>query len=132
MKRFVHQETGSIAPLAIGLSGILLATTATFVDVGSLLLFQQRQTQQAEALALAAAGDAGQVEGQQPNQQMLEDSARRFAAEAAIRGDFEISTKDGRTIEAKVCGEFLAPIAIPFIALSDARKVCGLAKARLL
>jgi hypothetical protein len=121
-----REDTGSIAPLAIGLAGILLATACTFMDVGSLMLFQQRETQLAEALALAVAEEEKVESGR------LEIAAEHFAAEANIPSAFEVRTRDGQTVEAKVCGEFLAPIAIPFIDIGGAREVCGEAKARAL
>ncbi len=124
-------EAGTIAPLAIGLASIMLATTFTFVNVGSLLLFQQRETQQAEALALAVDET---VEPETLAISVNENSplirqAQKFALEAGI-GDFEVITTDGKTVFAKVCGSFHAPIQVPLLAAIVGRNVCATAKAR--
>jgi hypothetical protein len=133
-QRALADETGSIAPLAIGLASVLLATTFTFVNVGSLLLFQQRETQQAEALALAVdeALTADQLADATTNDSLLAEQAASFAAEAGI-ADFVAGTNDGLTVTAKVCGVFNAPIAVPLVGQSlgaAAQKVCATAKAR--
>ena len=130
----LNHETGSIAPLVIGLSAILLAATCTFINVGSLLLFQQRQTQQAEAIALAVAGELSDRDISEATSEgtVLRQLARRFAAEANILGEFEVTTQDGQTVEAKVCAGFVAPIVVPFIETGGVREVCGTAKARRL
>jgi hypothetical protein len=124
-------ETGSIAPLAIGLASIMLATTFTFVNVGSLLLFQQRETQLAEALSLAVddALTAGQLGEALNDNSVLTVPARSFAADAGIR-DFEVSTTDGKTVTAKVCGVYDAPIKVPLIPRIADQTVCAIAKAR--
>ena len=124
-------ETGSIAPLAIGLASIMLATTFTFVNVGSLLLFQQRETQLAEALALAVddALTAGQLGEALNDDSVLTDSARSFATDAGIR-DFEVSTTEGKTVTAKVCGVYAAPIKVLLLGQIEDSRVCATAKAR--
>lgn len=130
-------ERGSIAPLAIGLASIMLATTFTFVNVGSLLLFQQRETQQAEALALAVDQvlTAEQLSAAISDSSTLTEQAGRFAGEVGIR-DFVVGTSDGLTVSARVCGVFNAPIVVPLVgplvAPSGGARVCGSAKARRL
>lgn len=124
-------DAGSIAPLAVGLASILLATTFTFVNVGSLLLFQQRETQQAEALSLAvvdALSDERLNEALTDNS-VLTDQARSFAVVAGIR-DFEVATTDGKTVSAKVCGLFESPIEVPLLSQIVNQPVCSQAKAR--
>ncbi len=128
-------ETGSIAPLAIGLASILLATTVTFVDIGALLLFQQRESQQAEALALAVdeAVNAEVLEAAKTNPDLLQAEAGRFAREAGIL-DYQVGTTDGLTVSASVCDLFKAPIGVPFIrtlgAAGAGQVICATAKAR--
>jgi len=130
-------ERGSIAPLAIGLASNMLATTFTFVNVGALLLFQQRETQQAEALALAVDQvlTAEQLVAAVSDNLALTEQAGRFAGEAGI-GDFVVGTGDGLTVSARVCGVFNAPILVPLagplVAPSGGTRVCGSAKARRL
>ncbi|MEO0023978.1 MAG: hypothetical protein RL196_419 [Actinomycetota bacterium] len=130
-------ETGSIAPLAIGLATVLLAATLTFVNAGALLLFQERETQQAEALALAVDGELtpDQLAGAKINPTVLEASARSFAREAGIL-DFQAGTPDGFTVVAKVCSAFKPPIALSFLDFAGNAEaghvVCATAKARRL
>ena len=130
-------ETGSIAPLAIGLASIMLATTFTFVNVGALLLFQQRETQQAEALALAVdqALTAEQLVAGVSDNSALTEQARSFANAADI-GEFVVGTTDGLTVRAQVCGVFNAPILVPLVgplvSQAAAQRVCASAKARRL
>jgi len=124
-------DSGSIAPLALGLASLLLAMTFTFANAGALLLFQQRETQQAEALALAVAGevttqDLALAAG---NSSLLTEPAQNFAAGAGIIY-FEVETKDSRTVSAKVCGSFTPPIIVPLLGPQTAQTVCGTAKAR--
>jgi hypothetical protein len=128
------QDSGSIAPLAIGLAGILLAAACTFINVGSLLLFQQRETQTAEAMALSVVEELSdlEIENARLQPEKLQESAKRFAVEAGILVNFEVSTRDGHTIEAKVCAGFEAPIVVPLIDLGDKHEVCGFARARRL
>ena len=124
-------DAGTVAPLAIGLASILLATTFTFVNVGSLLLFEQRETQQAEALALAVdeATDTESLAAAVSDNSILIRQARSFAAEAGM-SDFAVSTFDGKTVTAKVCGVFDTPIKIPLLGGAVLRAVCATAKAR--
>ena len=134
LKTDFSQDSGSIAPLAVGLAGILLAAACTFLNVGSLLLFQQRETQTAEAIALSVLGELSDIEVQNSRSQpeILQESAKRFVVEAGILVNFEVATRDGLTVEAKVCGNFVAPIFVPLIDLGDEHEVCGLARARRL
>ena len=124
-------ETGSIAPLAIGLASILLATTFTFVDAGSAMLFQQRQTQRAEALALAVddALTADQLAIAVKDRVELVAAASDFAGEAGIL-DFDVQTTDGLTVTARVCDLFSVPIAVPLLGPQEPQTVCATAKAR--
>lgn len=130
-------ETGSIAPLAIGLATVLLAATLTFVNAGALLLFQERETQQAEALALAVDGELtpDQLAEAKTNPEVLDAAARSFAREAGIL-DFQTGTPDGLTVVAEVCSAFKPPIELSFLNFAGnaaaGHVVCAKAKARRL
>ena len=126
-------DAGSIAPLAIGLASILLATTLTIANAGSLLLFQQREQQQAEAMALAVddALSPEQLAASITDSAAISTQASRFSVEAGI-GDFEISTVDGLTVTAKVCGLFNPPIEVPLLGPVASPRVCAIARARRL
>ena len=126
-------ETGSVAPLAIGLASVLLASTFTFVNAGSVLLFQQRENQQAEALALAVdqALTADELAGAIADSAALDQAASSFAAEAGI-SNYEVLTPDGLTVAAKVCAVFNAPIQVPLLGPLAPHMVCATAKARRL
>jgi len=124
---WLDAERGSIAPLGIGLAGILLATVLTFANSATLLLFQQRETQQAEALALAV--DQALTPDQLTAGSGLDVEAGRFAADAGITS-FEVATLDGKTVTAKVCGQFAPPLNVPLVGIGGQTRVCATAKAR--
>ena len=126
-------ETGSVAPLAIGLASVLLAATFTFVNAGSVLLFQQRENQQAEAMALATLETLtpDELAAAVADNFALERAANSFAAEAGI-ATYEVSTPDGLTVAAKVCSLFKAPIQVPLLGPFAPHTVCAYAKARRL
>jgi hypothetical protein len=79
-------------------------------------------------------GELSDIEVQNARLQpeILQESAKRFVVEAGILVNFEVATRDGLTVEAKVCGNFVAPIFVPLIDLGDEHEVCGLARARRL
>jgi Tfp pilus assembly protein PilZ len=124
-------ESGSIAPLAIGLASVLLASVLTFVDAGSLMLFQQREFQLAESMALAVdqALTPIQLASSVTQNTYLLEVADRFGSEAGIH-DFTATTPDGKTVLVSVCAQFDPPVKIPLVGLPANRTVCAKARAR--
>ena len=116
-----------MAPLGIGLAGILLAAVLTFANTAALQLFEQRQTQQAEALALAV--DEALTPQQLEQGQGLAPAAATFAAEAGITS-YEVFTLDGKTVTARVCGQFAPPIGVALVGIGGQSRVCATSKAR--
>jgi hypothetical protein len=112
-------ERGSIAPLAIGLDMLSLATILVASSASSLFLLERRLTSLAEFAALSSAESgmtAGQfVEGASP---------KGFMSLVVARDD----VVDGVTSEVILCAKWIAPLP-SFIKLGI-RDVCGHGAAR--
>ena len=117
MKQF-SGEQGSIAPLAIGLALISLATVIAVTMASTLFIFQKRLTNLAEASALAAANGEAAVDfvAQVPGLELEGLTVQQTTATDEI------------TIDVRVCATWQSPIQILKV-FADSQ-ICSHASAR--
>lgn len=116
-----RNESGSIAPLGIGLAILSLVAIFTTVAASSLFLYQKRLLTLAESTALfsVSTGEAAQVFLSQVQNSKL--SAITVAKEQII---------DGQTIEVRLCAQWVSPFVV--IGLPLTQIVCAEARSRLI
>lgn len=116
----LHEESGSIAPLGIGLCLLSVATILGFGAAGSLYVHQQRLNTVAENVALAVASGS----------ESAEVFLRRWPAQTELKGLIVVRAElvDGKTAEVRLCSEWVNPVQV--LALPNLAKVCAEAKAR--
>lgn len=112
-------DSGSIAPLAIGLALLSLTAVLMSVSAGSMFLLERRLTSLAEFAALSRAA--------------TRMSVVEFLREAKLEGYSGLTvTKDevvdGFTSEVRICSQWNAPL--PTFLRFEGRQVCGFGAAR--
>lgn len=112
-------ERGSIAPLAIGLALLSLATILVASSASSLFLLERRLTSLAEFAALSAA-ESGMTAAQ-----FVEEVSPKGFTSLSVAGDEVV---DGKTSQVILCAKWTAPLP-SFIQLGS-RNVCGHGAAR--
>jgi hypothetical protein len=115
----MKNERGSIAPLGIGLTVLLLATIIALVSAGSLYVFQARIKSLAEFAALSEAQTGLSVA-----EFLTETNQRQFLNLIVLRDE----TLDGRTVEVAICASWSPPLKL--FDLTGEKRVCGKASAR--
>lgn len=119
----MRDERGSIAPLAIGLLLMSLATIAVVVSATSLFVEHRRMQTLAESAALASA--SGPVSAAE----FLANLPTRYANSFSNLSLSREQNIDGSTIEVVLCADWLNPVATAFAANKNI--VCAEAKARI-
>ena len=112
-------ERGSIAPLAIGLLAVSVATILTVVAASSLYVFQRRLTSVAEFAALAEAARGVDV------RDFLVNGNNAADDRLVIKRDESL---DGLTREVELCGVWHPPVPV-FASLTQV-EVCATGLAR--
>lgn len=115
----IREETGSIAPLGIGLCLISISAIVISTNSASLFIFQKRLTTAAEAIV---------VESNLGNSQLDDLAAKLFGK--SIEG-LQIKLNkldDGATRQVVACAHWRAPV--PTILISSDKKICTHAEAR--
>ena len=115
-------ERGSIAPLAIGLLLMSLATVAVVVSATSLFVEHRRLQTLAESAAIASASRVTSVS------EFLTNLPAKYANSFSNLRLSREQSLDGSTIEVVLCADWLNPIATEFAASKEV--VCAEAKAR--
>jgi hypothetical protein len=121
-------ESGSLAPLGIGLAMLSLTLVLAILAAGSLYLTERRLTTVAESTAIAVLIDAkGNLA------QPLESMASRWLAKQPLRGLFqvelvEVTSKDQRSVRVRLCSSS-RPLFENYI-FSEIGRVCSEALAR--
>lgn len=128
LKFFKTDETGSLAPLGIGLSLVSLSTVVAVLASGSLYLTERRLTSLAESTALAVL-----VAPTPQSPKQLNSLAGKFIAKHSSPGLgvvqlVEASVIDSRTIRVRLCNTS-KPIFETYI-FSDVGRVCSEGLAR--
>jgi hypothetical protein len=113
------EEFGSVAPLAIGLAVLSLATILLVASVSSVFVLERRLTTLAEFAALSGA------ESGMSAVTFLEEANPQGFSDLTVAKD-EIS--DGKTSEVVICASWSAPV--PIIVKLGSRVVCGQGAAR--
>ncbi|WP_296631374.1 hypothetical protein [Rhodoluna sp.] len=111
-------ERGSVAPLAVGLALISLATVIAVSMASTLFVFQKRLTNLAESAALAAASG---------------ESAQAFVSEIQPTGFVGLQVEetlatDEKTVQVRVCATWQSPIQI--LKVFKTTQICSHASAR--
>lgn len=115
----IRAECGSVAPLAIGLAVLSLATILLVASVSSVFLLERRLTTLAEFAALSEA-DSGM-----PAATFLDEANPQGFSDLTVAKD-EIS--DGMTSEVTICASWSTPL--PIVIKLGSRVVCGQGAAR--
>jgi len=118
----MRDERGSIAPLAIGLLLMSLATVAVAVSATSLFVEHRRLQTLAESAAIASASRVMSVS------EFLTNLPAKYADSFSNLRLSREQNLDGSTIEVVLCADWLNPIATAFVGTKDV--VCAEAKAR--
>ena len=118
----MRDERGSIAPLAIGLLLMSLATVAVAVSATSLFVEHRRLQTLAESAAVASASRVMSVS------EFLTNLPAKYADSFSNLRLSREQNLDGSTIEVVLCADWLNPIATAFVGTKDV--VCAEAKAR--
>lgn len=119
MLRTIGNESGSIAPLGIGLILFTTSLMLTIIGATSMFIFQKRLTNLAEeAVIIAASGVA---------------SAEYFATKFYSKEFQELEVRrellsDNVTTQVTVCGKWRAPIQI--LGMMESRQICSRALSR--
>jgi hypothetical protein len=113
------RDSGSVAPLGIGLALVSLATILVFTSASSMFLLQRRLTSLAEFAALSRAMYGLPVE--------------TFLIESRANGlrHLRIATEsvtDGHTSEVTLCSTWQSPV--PLLFLPAETEICGQGAAR--
>lgn len=117
----IKAERGSIAPLAIGLALLSLATILTTVAASSLFLHQKRLLTLAEAAALFASSTG------EPAQNFISQLSATKLGSVSVAKE---QTLDGFTIEVRLCSMWQSPFAV--IGLPLSQMVCAEGRSRLI
>ena len=121
-------ESGSLAPLGIGLAMLSLALVLAILAAGSLYLTERRLTTVAESTAIAVLIDAkGNLA------QPLAPMASRWLAKQPLQGLFqvelvEVTSKDQRSVRVRLCSSS-RPLFENYM-FSEIGRVCSEALAR--
>lgn len=122
MKKFLSRlmiDSGSIAPLAIGLFVFSVAMMFTVISASSMFILQKRLTTFAEAAAVyvSSGGESSEV--------FVETVSRRSFANLRIEDRL---LRDGLTTEVFACASWLPPIVVlePLVS----KEICSHATAR--
>ena len=118
----MRDERGSIAPLAIGLLLMSLATVAVVVSATSLFVEHRRLQTLAESAAIASASRVISVSD------FLTNLPAKYANSFSNLRLSREQSLDGSTIEVVLCADWVSPIATAFAATKEV--VCAEAKAR--
>ncbi|MFM7013577.1 MAG: pilus assembly protein TadG-related protein [Actinomycetota bacterium] len=115
-------DSGSIAPLGIGLAALSLGVVLTTLSAGSLYLTDRRLTSVAESAALSVLSEQGD----------LENLARDFLNQHPLSGLHnvelvEASKLDGKTVRVRLCASAVPLIGYVF---SETGRVCSEGLAR--
>jgi hypothetical protein len=118
-RAFLVADDGSIAPLALGLAALSLATILVTTCATSLYTLERRLTTLAEFAALSGAEH--------------ETSASEFLEQAGPVGFIDLGVQsdvldDGLTTEVVLCSTWIAPL--PSLIPLPQRRVCGKGAAR--
>ncbi len=118
----MRDERGSIAPLAIGLLLMSLATVGVVVSASSLFIEHRRLQTLAESAAVAGASRAMAVS------EFLANIPVKYANSFSNLRVSKEQRLDGTTVEVQLCADWLNPVATAFTSSKDS--VCAEAKAR--
>jgi hypothetical protein len=118
----VKTDRGSTLPLIIGLASLLLATTFTFSELQSLLLFRSRALTDARFAALYIAKETAGI----PPVIGL-DYSPAVLGELVGVSSVTVNSNDGKTFTSKVCLVWKSPLGLHPEAL-----ICDEAKARVI
>jgi len=127
-RAFDSNESGSLAPLGIGLATLSLTLVLAILAAGSLYLTERRLTTVAESTAIAVLIDAkGNLA------QPLAPMASGWLAKQPLRGLFqvelvEVTSKDQRSVRVRLCSSS-RPLFENYI-FSETGRVCSEALAR--
>ena len=128
VRDFDSNESGSLAPLGIGLAMLSLTLVLAILAAGSLYLTERRLTTVAESTAIAVLIDAnGNLA------QPLAPMASRWLVKQPLRGLFkvelvEVTSKDQRSVRVRLCSSS-RPLFENYI-FSEIGRVCSEALAR--
>ncbi|MEY4425294.1 MAG: hypothetical protein RJB56_921 [Actinomycetota bacterium] len=118
----MRDERGSIAPLAIGLLLMSLATVGVVVSASSLFIEHRRLQTLAESAAVAGASRSMAVSD------FLANIPVKYANSFSNLRVSKEQRLDGATVEVQLCADWLNPVATAFTSSKDI--VCAEAKAR--
>lgn len=118
----MRDERGSIAPLAIGLLLMSLATVGVVVSASSLFIEHRRLQTLAESAAVAGASRSMAVS------EFLANIPVKYANSFNNLRVSKEQRLDGKTVEVQLCADWLNPVATVFTSSKDI--VCAEAKAR--
>lgn len=118
----MRDERGSIAPLAIGLLLMSLATVGVVVSASSLFIEHRRLQTLAESAAVAGASRSMAVSD------FLANIPVKYANSFSNLRVSKEQRLDGATVEVQLCADWLNPVATAFTSSKDS--VCAEAKAR--
>lgn len=119
MLRTIGNESGSIAPLGIGLILFTTSLMLTIIGATSMFIFQKRLTNLAEEAVIIAASGV--------------ESAEYFATKFYSKEFQELQVRrelllDNVTTQVTVCGKWRAPIQI--LGMMESRQICSRALSR--
>jgi len=122
-------ETGSLAPLGIGLALLSLTTVLVILSAGSLFLSERRLTTVAESTALHVLAKSGARLGSG-----LSTYATDFLKSHPLEGLNKVQlvqaiSPDGKTVRIRLCSSW-DPLFVGYI-FSETGRVCSEALARL-
>lgn len=117
--RFISRDSGSIAPLGIGLALISLSAILVFISASSMFLLQRRLTSLAEFAALSGARYEISVQDF-----LVESKGNGLSGLRVARDD----VLDGVTREVKICKTWRPPV--PLLVQIVETEVCGYGAAR--
>mgnify|MGYP000414412541 CR=1 FL=1 len=115
----VRRETGSVAPLGLGLALVSLSAILVFISASSMFLLQRRLTSLAEYAALSGA------RYELPVEYYLRESKGNGLSGLRVALD---AMADGLTREVKICKTWRPPV--PVLIQMVATEICGYGAAR--
>jgi hypothetical protein len=122
MKKFLSRvslDSGSIAPLGIGLFLFVVAMMFTVISASSMFIFQKRLTTIAEAAAVFISS------GSESSSVFFETFQRRSFINLKIQDEL---LQDGSTTEVVVCALWVSPLLI--LNTLGSKEICSYAAAR--
>lgn len=116
-------DRGTVAPLAIGLATISLATILTLASATSAFVFENRVQKLADSLSLRlkSLNDISQITAQAQLQSLSSDNF-------AVAQISKLQMADGATVELELCANWKNPLTV--ISIPTTRRVCSKAAAR--